>query len=146
MRFERRFSTTERAAHGRQTRIVETDVGPVYVEAPRGWPDASVEAWLDWSATLPDDYPNLAPECLSPDNPFDALLGSGPDRYARRLAAWGFALGLFENAHDAEVFAEELFASMAQGAAAPAARRAFGARVHPIAQDRFPPAPDACFL
>lgn len=146
MRFERRFSTTERAAHGRQTRIVETAAGSVYVEAPRGWPDASVEAWLDWSGALPDDYPNLAPETLGPDKPFDPLLGSGPDRYARRLAAWGFALGLFDNVHDAELFAEELFASMARGAAAPAVRPAFGARVHPVAQDRLPPAPETQFL
>ncbi len=145
MRFERRFSMTERAAHGRQTRILEAAQEPLFVEAPRGWPDAAVEAWLDWSATLPDDYPNLTPESLSPEKPFDALLGGGPDRYARRLAAWGFALGLFENAQDAELFAEELFASMAQGAAAPATRRASGARVHPIAQDRLPALPTAEF-
>jgi ribonucleoside-diphosphate reductase alpha chain len=146
MRFERRFSTTERATHGRQTRILETSLYALEVEAPRGWPDASVEAWLDWGLSLADDYPNLGPDALSPERPFDPLLGTGPDRYARRLAAWGFALGVFDHAPDAELFAEELFASMAQGAAAPAVRRAFGARVHPIAQDRWTPTPEADLL
>ena len=138
MRFERRFSGEGRAQVERAVRTVETARGVTRVEAPRDWSDAAVEAWLDWGAGLADDYPNLAPASLSPDRDFDPLLGGAPDRYARRLAAWGFAMGLFDNVHDAETFAAELFVTLIQGLAAPAAGRAAGARVHPVAQDRLP--------
>ncbi len=140
MRFERRFSIADRPAGGREHRLIETAQGVLAVEAPRGWPAAGIEAWIDWSNDLAEDWPNLAPDGLSPDKPFDTLLNSGPARYARRLAAWGFATGLFDHAPDAEVFADELLASIALGMAAPARRPAAGARVHPIAQDRLPPA------
>ncbi|MBS0296243.1 MAG: ribonucleotide reductase [Proteobacteria bacterium] len=139
MRFERRFSSEGHAGVERAMRSVETARGVVRVEAPRDWSDAAVEAWLDWGAGLADDYPNLAPASLSPDREFDPLLGGAPDRYARRLAAWGFAIGLFDNVHDAETFASELFVTLVQGLAAPASGRAAGARVHPVAQDRLAP-------
>src|SRR3569832_1192242 len=139
MRFERRFSDEGRAQVERAVRTVETARGVVHIEAPRDWSDAAVEAWLDWGAGLADDYPNLAPASLSPDREFDPLLGGAPDRYARRLAAWGFAMGLFDNVHDAETFDAELFITLIQGLAAPASGRAAGARVHPDTQDRLPP-------
>jgi ribonucleoside-diphosphate reductase alpha chain len=146
MRFERRFSHADRPAGDREHRLLETPDGVLAVESPRGWPAAGIEAWLDWGADLPEDFPNLAPDSLSPDKPFDGLLNSGPARYARRLAAWGFAVGLFDHAPDAEVFADELLATIALGMAAPARRLASGARVHPIAQDRLPPARDLTVL
>jgi ribonucleoside-diphosphate reductase alpha chain len=139
MRFERRFSAGGRASLELETRLVETPAGFVEVEAPRAWPDARVEAWLDWGHELAQDWPNLVPDALSADRPFDPLLGGGVDRYARRLAAWGYATGVFDHADDAEVFADELFAALALGLAAPARRLAAGPRVHPVAQDRLPP-------
>jgi ribonucleoside-diphosphate reductase alpha chain len=139
MRFERRFSIAERPAGDREHRLIETADGVLAVEAPRSWPAAGIEAWLDWGRDLPEDYPHLAPDALTPDKPFDQLLGSGPARYSRRLAAWGFAVGLFDQAPDAEVFADELMATIALGMAAPAGRPATGARVHPVAQDRIAP-------
>jgi ribonucleoside-diphosphate reductase alpha chain len=142
MRFERRFSQTDRAPLARDVRTLDPAAANAPVDAPRGWPDACVEAWVDWSRTLAGDYPNLTPDALSPDKLFDPLLNAGPARYARRLAAWGFAIGLFDSAQDAQAFEGELFATLAQGMAAPATRLSFGARVHPVAQDRLPPAQD----
>src|SRR5262249_2662032 len=63
------------------------------------------------------------------------LLASGPDRYARRLAAWGLALGVFEGLAAAECFRAELFAALAMGVISPGPQLPFGARVHPIAGD-----------
>ncbi|HWE47420.1 MAG TPA: ribonucleotide reductase [Caulobacteraceae bacterium] len=146
MRFERRFSFEGRPAGEREHRLIETVQGILAVEAPRGWPAAGIEAWVEWSRDLAEDWPNLAPDGLSPDNPFDGLLNSGPARYARRLAAWGFATGLFDHVADAEVFGDELLASIALGMAAPAKRLSAGARVHPIAQDRLPPARETSVL
>ncbi len=146
MRFERRFSFADRPAGDREHRLIETLEGVVAVEAPRGWPAACIEAWLDWSKALAEDYPNLETDSLSADKPFDGLLNSGPARYARRLAAWGFAVGLFDHAPDAEAFADELLATIARGMAAPAQGLASGARVHPIAQDRLPPARERSVL
>ncbi|HYE42921.1 MAG TPA: hypothetical protein VEA15_05950 [Caulobacteraceae bacterium] len=139
MRFERCFSARGRLPVEREARVIERPTGLVEVEAPRGWTSARIEAWLDWAGSLPADHPNLEPPSLSPDCPPDPMLGGGPDRWARRLAAWGFALGLFDNAGDAEIFADELLATVALGLAAPGAQRDAGARVHPIAQDRLPP-------
>ncbi|HYF21996.1 MAG TPA: ribonucleotide reductase [Caulobacteraceae bacterium] len=136
MRFDRRFSAMQ--APDREVRRIERPDAVIEVVAPRDWPDARVEAWLDWAATLPEDFPNLAPDALSPEAEADPLLGGGSARYARRLAAWGFALGLFDTTEDAVVFADELFASIAQGRAAPGAQRPSGFRIHPIAQDRLP--------
>jgi ribonucleoside-diphosphate reductase alpha chain len=140
MRFERWFSGPERFSLVRDVRRIERAGRIDRVETPRDFGAAAVEAWLDWAETLPHDFPKDAPEALSPDRPFDRLLGQGPARYARRLAAWGLAAGVFAAAEDAEVFADELFATIALGLAAPAAQRASGARVHPTAGDRLPPA------
>ena len=86
-------------------RRVERPAGEVVVTAPVAWPSARVEAWLDWAARLPGDWPVLDPtEALRADQPFDPLLGEGPDRHARRLAAWGLALGHFRSADEAEAW------------------------------------------
>ena len=71
MRFERRFSFADRPAGDREHRLIETAQGVLAVEAPRGWPAAGIEAWIDWSQDLAEDWPNLALDGLSPDNPFD---------------------------------------------------------------------------
>jgi ribonucleoside-diphosphate reductase alpha chain len=82
---------------GIETREIERAQGMSLVSAPRDWTAARVEAWLDWAEALPADYPAVAlPHGLLPTTGFDPVLGAGPDRYARRAAAWGLALGLFD--------------------------------------------------
>ncbi|NEX95150.1 hypothetical protein G3573_20440, partial [Caulobacter sp. 17J65-9] len=146
MRFEKLFTRPESLRFERQSRRIETVRGVVEVEAPQDWTNARVEAWLDWAASLPGDWPANAPASLSPDKPFDPLLAGGPDRYARRLAAWGYATGLFAQEADAELFAEELSAAIASGLVAPAAQRAGGERVHPVADDRLPAVAETAVL
>jgi ribonucleoside-diphosphate reductase alpha chain len=119
------------------------DVAPREVErpgeiaevlAPRGWTGARVEAWLDWADTLPtDEPPGEVPAALA--HAADPLLAGGPDGYARRLALWGWALGYFEAAADADAFRRMLVGLFARGLAAPGRSLAFGARVHPLAED-----------
>ena len=119
-----------------RTRLIETTRGDVEVVAPVAWTAARVEAWLDWAESLPTDYPpGEVPPALNPQAPIAQLLGGGPARYARRLAAWGWRLGLFEDAQDAAGFAGALFAIHAAGLAAPGPTLAFGARLHPLAAD-----------
>jgi ribonucleoside-diphosphate reductase alpha chain len=113
------------AAEGPQTahrRLLERPREIADVLAPEAWSNARVEAWLDWAAGLPGDFPQgELPQGLSPETPYDPLLGEGPDRYARRLAAWGWARGMFDGEDDASAFGDEVFASIALGLAAPCA-------------------------
>jgi ribonucleoside-diphosphate reductase alpha chain len=146
MRFDRWFSTPERFALVREVRRIERAGRIDRVETPRGMGSVAAEAWLDWAETLPMDFPNQTPAELSPERAFDRLLAQGPARYARRLAAWGFAAGMFDTAADADVFADELFAAMALGLAAPAVQRPAGVRVHPVAGDRLPAAREPALL
>ncbi len=125
-----------------QTRQIERMAGLVEVVVPRDWTGARIEAWLSWADELPQDYPDGdLPPGLAPRAPCDPLLGAGPDRYARRSAAWGWALGLFDTAADAEAFRGDLFALLARGIVSLGPSLAFGARVHPLADDpaRAPP-------
>ena len=71
----------------------------------------------------------------------DPLLAGGPDRYARRLAAWGLALGLIDDEAAALDFRADLFAALAGGLVAIGARLPFGARVNPLAPDPAVPPP-----
>ena len=115
-----------------ETRTLERADSAVEVLAPRDWPNARVEAWLDWADALPADYPDRDwPPELSPERPCDPLLGEGPDRHARRLAAWGWALGRFDRAQDAAAFASDMVCLMAGGCIAPGPALAFGVRAHP---------------
>ncbi len=117
----------------------------VNVLAPVGWTSARVEAWLDWADSLPSDYPAVdLPDSLA--RPAKPLLGGGPDGHARRLAAWGWTLGLFDAASDAEAFRKMLFGLFIRGLAAPGPSLAIGARVHPLIADtaKAPTAPPMC--
>ena len=117
---------------GLEQREIERVGGTDLVVAPRDWTAARVEAWLDWAEALPDDYPAIAlPEALSPGSVIDPVLGGGPDRYARRAAAWGLALGLLD-AEAALGFREALLASLLAGEAAPGRGLASGVRVNPL--------------
>jgi ribonucleoside-diphosphate reductase alpha chain len=120
-------------------RSLERADGFVDVLAPSSWPNARVEAWVDWAQALPDDFPDRDwPSELSPERPYDPLLAQGPDRHARRVAAWGWALGRFDRPHDAAAFAADLVALMAGGLVAPGPALAFGVRAHPADPARAP--------
>jgi ribonucleoside-diphosphate reductase alpha chain len=119
-----------------QARSVERGDRHEDVLAPAGWTSPRIEAWLDWGANLPGDYPTCDLVAgLSPEDPFDPLLNGAPDRYARRIAAWGWSLGVFSETSDAESFRASLFRLFVGGLAAPGPSLAFGARVHPLADD-----------
>ncbi len=105
-----------------------------HVLAPAGWTSPRVEAWLDWAEALPSDLPDVdLPEAIV--RPAHPLLAGGPDGHSRRLAAWGWALGLFDSADDADAFRRMLLGLFAGGLAAPGPALAIGARVHPLAHD-----------
>jgi ribonucleoside-diphosphate reductase alpha chain len=127
---------------GLETRQIERAQGVAPALAPRDWTAARIEAWLDWAEALPGDYPAIdLPESLKGSNPFHPALGEGPDRYARRAAAWSLALGLFDAA-GALAFRDALFRSLLSGEAAPALSLAAGARVHPLAGPETAPPPE----
>src|SRR5215469_6700850 len=133
MRFDRRFAAAP-LGYAPEIRWVERAAELAEVLAPPHWTTARVEAWLDWADALPDDLPPDTPPELGLHSAH-ALLASGPDRYARRLAAWGMALGVFDDAAAAEAFRAELFAALASGVIGPGPQRPFGARTHPVAGD-----------
>jgi len=117
-------------------RDIERAAEIVQVACPPGWTSTRVEAWLDWAASLPRDFPRAdLPAALTPESPLDPLLGGGTDGYARRLAAWGWALGLFDAEEDAGHFRRMLFGLFALGLAAPGAALPFGARALSLADD-----------
>ena len=118
-----------------QIRWVERASELAEVAAPPAWTTTRVEAWLDWADGLPADVPAGTPAALALDAVLDPLLGGGPDRYARRLAAWGLALGLFEDEAAAGRFRDELVAALALGLIATGRQLPFGARVNPLAPD-----------
>ena len=116
MRFDRRLSRGPAAEV--ELRTVETAGSLAGVLAPKGWSDARVEAWLDWAEAQPADMPDAYPKTLAEDPAGDPVLAGGPDRYARRIAAYGHALGLFRKPTDALAFRDELFAALTLGVAA----------------------------
>jgi len=130
MRFEQRFAG--KAGVEAAWREVERPSGFAAVLAPQAWPDAQVEAWLDWADGLAADLPagEFPKGAAAVD---DKLLNGGPAAYAARLMAWGWAMGLFDRAKDALAFRNDLVTSMALGLAAPAGGRAGGRhRVAPV--------------
>jgi len=107
MRFERR----PMAAPQVELRTLETADSLVGVLAPKGWSDARVEAWVDWSATLPRDLQTDA-RALIHDDP---LLGGGPALFASRAATAGWAAKLFDRQADALAFRDAVFEAQASG-------------------------------
>ena len=116
MRFERRFSKSQGIEAA--WRSLETPQGETEVLAPLGWTGAQVEAWLDWTARLPQDLPS-EPAPKGPTRVDPELLDGGPAKYAGRLMAWGWAMGLFDRAADALSFRDELAATLVNGAHGP---------------------------
>ena len=117
-----------------EIRWIERAAELVEAAAPPHWTTARVEAWLDWADGLPADLPPDAPGALALEGA-NQLLAGGPDRYARRLAAWGLALGAFADEAEAAQFRDELFAALALGVIATGRQLPFGARVNPLATD-----------
>ena len=143
MRFTPRFAPlTADLSIGLRT--VERAAAVVETLAPDGWTDARVEAWLDWADTQPTDRAALACD-IRPAVAPTVLDGAFCD-WAARLTAWGRAVGVFEGTAEAQVFVDELVASVLLGLAAPAATRTDGARVHPVAGDPTGPTPDPAVL
>ncbi|HXQ17386.1 MAG TPA: ribonucleotide reductase [Caulobacteraceae bacterium] len=140
MRLEPRFSAAP-LPFAPEIRWVERAAELAEVAAPPSWTTVRVEAWLDWADSLPLDVPAGTPPTLALEVGIDPLLAGGPDRYARRLAAWGLALGVFEDAAAAAIFRDELFAALAAGIIATGAQLPFGARANPLAADPAMPPP-----
>jgi ribonucleoside-diphosphate reductase alpha chain len=133
MRFDDRFTPVPLAA---AERTIERVGRLERVTAPTAWPDAQVEAWLDWAESVPTDWPLVAlPPELASHDPHGPLLMSGLRGYAERQAAWGWALGVFDTPADAAVFRAVVYDLFAAGLAAPGDGLAFGARLHPLAID-----------
>ena len=130
MRLESRFATEDRSPI-LESRLVERRGEWIDVFAPAGWTTARLEAWLDWSDSLPGDFPKGA---ARPEPPINAALGGGISRYAARLAAWGRAIGLLDEA-TATLFVDEVAATILQGLAAPGPCLSDGYRIHPTADD-----------
>jgi len=103
MRFERLF-----AGRAPESDLREIERPDRFIEtlAPLGWPDARVEAWLDWAP----------PGASDPESPLDGAL----ERHAARLTKAGREAGLFASEADARAFAADLVDSMLAGYAAPA--------------------------
>jgi ribonucleoside-diphosphate reductase alpha chain len=133
MRFDSRLAPQPLPA---AERLIERSAGVERVLAPLAWPDAQVEAWLDWVEQIPADGP-LAdlPAELAPGRAADPLLHGGPARWAARQAAWGWVLGMFDTPGDAAAFEAIVFGVFAAGLAAPGGALAFGARLHPLVPD-----------
>jgi ribonucleoside-diphosphate reductase alpha chain len=136
MRFDYRYMAPHLSAGTLETRWIDRTDDVIAVSAPRDWTSVRVESWLDWAANLPTDFPEgELPKGLEPDAPYRSALEEGPARYARRIAAWGWALGLFNRDSDAVSFCDTLFGSMVDGLATPGAPRASGSRVPPLEGD-----------
>jgi ribonucleoside-diphosphate reductase alpha chain len=132
MRFESVFAPAPLAVAERD---IERPGGLERVVAPVAWPNAQVESWLDWSASLPEDWPTTILPSAFMTGGLAPLLGGGPDRYALRQTAWGWALGLFDAVDDALAFRATIFGLFAAGLAAPGPSLKFGARLHPLVED-----------
>lgn len=129
-----------------EPREIERGLDFETVLCPRDWSTPQVEAWLDWADALPEDLPQLGPDIHSDEHRIDLWLGGGIERYVTRLAAWGYALGYFEDSGVAAEFRREVRASLFLGHTAPAMTRKSGMRLHPLAGDRVPETAERRFL
>lgn len=101
------------------------------VLAPAAWPNAQVEAWMDWARDLPLDFPTAETRReIERDGP----LGGGPGFYAARLGAWGVALGLLD-VKAAANFEQALAQAMLAQHLAPGRQTRIGARLNPLADE-----------
>ena len=125
-------------------RELERADGWVEVLAPEGWTSARVEAWLDWAARVPNDRPPQEQGLKPVSSTLADALNCGPAAWAERLAAWGWAMGLFDRIQDAATFQDELVATVLLGLAAPGSRPESGrrSRIDPLSQTA-PTAPPA---
>ncbi len=139
MRLPDRFAASP-LPYAAEIRWIERANDLTETAAPPHWTTARVEAWLDWADGLPGDLPPASPAALALESA-EPLLAGGPDRYARRLAAWGLALGVFADEAEAARFHAELNAALALGVIATARQLPFGARVNPLAPDTARPPP-----
>ena len=99
---------------------VERPSEAIEVLVPRDWTSAQAEAWLDWADR--EAATSVQLEWPSPDpGPADELLDGALARYAGRLTARAWSLGLFEDEAQANAFSAGLISSLALGLAAPAA-------------------------
>jgi ribonucleoside-diphosphate reductase alpha chain len=113
MLFEKRWAS---AAGGQlQPRTLERPNGEITVLAPSGWPNAQLEAWIDWSDALSDG------SVLEMDG--GLLLAGGPARYAERIVAAGGTgatpADVFGSPESAAAFTADAVAAMTSGLAAP---------------------------
>lgn len=147
MRFDYRYTAPQLGGGTLETRWIDRTDDVVAVSAPRDWTSVRVEAWLDWAQSLPSDFPEVdLPAALTKDAPYSAALEEGPARYARRIAAWGWALGLFDRDLDAVNFHDSLLGSMLEGLAAPGSANVSGPRVSPLVGDGNRPLTEACAI
>lgn len=106
MRFQSGFAAlADRVAM--ETRPVERAGTVQEILAPAGWSDAQIEAWLDW----------LEAEDADPTGDW---LNGGPDAWCAALAARGLTLGVFPDPTQADLFRDELVATLKLGLATPA--------------------------
>ncbi|HXQ09942.1 MAG TPA: ribonucleotide reductase [Caulobacteraceae bacterium] len=121
MRFSSRFASSVERPETLAVRVGERQGRTVEALAPVRWTQAQLDAWLEWAAALPalpaDD------QGAPPAGPAEAFLGGAPARYAQRLAARGWSLGIFESPADAGRFVAELLATVIDGIAAAAPAR-----------------------
>ena len=76
--------------------------------APAAWPNAQVEAWIDWSETQGGSQGAV-----------DLALDGGPARYVDRLVRKGAALGVFTSPEASAAFGADLVATLLGGLATP---------------------------
>jgi ribonucleoside-diphosphate reductase alpha chain len=114
MRIQRRFSRLPAVEVAPRQLECADDV--VTISGPGSWPDARVEAWLDWSRTLERNFPQTdVCDALKIDPSTPGALAGGPDLLARRTAAWAWSRGYFARVADAVAFRGELTALQLQG-------------------------------
>ena len=101
-------------------REIERPSHVVEVLAPRDWTSAQTEAWLDWADREVAASSALGWPSADPDDA-EQLLDGALARYAGRLTAKAWSLGLFDDETEANAFRAGLIASLALGLAAPAA-------------------------
>jgi ribonucleoside-diphosphate reductase alpha chain len=100
-------------------REIERASDVLEVLTPRDWTSAQTEAWLDWADRQAGAAARLGWPSPDPDE-IEQLLDGALARYAGRVTARAWSLGLFEDETEANAFRAGVISSLAQGMAAPA--------------------------